>query len=187
MAALALGYAFDPHHLSLGGWRFRAELEANFFSNDTDVVDFGKLPGEFRLDGPVKARALGLNLLTQRRRHADLMPYAGIGIGYANLNYQVEVLDADNTGQSLPNSRTTLVDDSAGSITVQGLLGVAVALRNNRQLELGYRYWWAPKVDLRGPAGERLNTEHSAHAIHIGLRFDGLARLFRPKSASSNR
>ena len=179
MGALALGYAFDPQHASLGGWLLRSELEANFFTNDTDVVDFGKLPGEFRLDGPVKVRALGLNLLTQPRRRAGLTPYIGIGIGYANVDYQVEVLDADNTGQPQPNSRAALVDDSAGSVTVQGLLGVSVALRKNLQLELGYRYWWAPKVRLRGPAGERLNTEHSAHAIHLGLRFGGLDRFFK--------
>jgi len=187
MGALALGYAFDPQHASLRGWPLRTELEANFFTNDTDVVDFGKLPGEFRLDGPVKVRALALNLLTQPERRAGLAPYVGIGIGYANVDYQVEVLDADNSGQPQPNSRVTLVDDRAGGITIQGLLGVSVALRNNLQLELGYRYWWAPRVRLRGPAGERLNTEHSAHAIHIGLRFDGLTQLFRAKSAHSNR
>lgn len=174
LGALALGYAFDPQRVSLGGWPLRAELEAGIFRNDADVVDFGKLPGEFRLDGDVKVRTLAFNVLAERHRRPGLIPYAGIGIGYADVDYSLQVLGADTTGQITPNGRTTLINASDGSVTVQGLLGVSVALRNNLHLSLGYRYWWAPILRLRGPAGERQTTEHSAHAIHIGLRFSGL-------------
>jgi len=118
-------------------------------------------------------------VLAERRRRPGFTPYAGIGIGYANVDYDLQVLHADRTGRSVPNSRTTLVDSSDASATVQGLLGVSVDLRDSLQLSLGYRYWWAPVLRLRGPDGSRQKTEHSAHAIHIGLRFGGLAQLGR--------
>ena len=169
--AIAVGYAFDPRHLSLGGWPLRAELEASLFDNEADVVDFGKLPGEFRLDGKVKVKAIALNLLAERRHRVGLTPYAGIGIGYADVDYDLRVLDADSNGAAIPGAINTLAKDSDGSITVQGLLGVSVALRDGLQLSLGYRYWWAPILRLQGPDGGRLKTEHSAHAIHLGLRF----------------
>lgn len=175
--ALAIGYAFDPQRVALRGWPIRAELEASVFENAADVVDFGKLPGEFRLDGKAKVTAFALNLLAERHRRVGLTPYAGIGIGYADVDYNVQVLGADSAGNLLPDdARTTLTNDSDGSVTIQGLLGVSVTLRNDLQLSLGYRYWWAPILRLQGPAGERQKSEHSAHAIHLGLRFGGLGR-----------
>lgn len=169
--ALAIGYAFDPGRITFRGWPLRAELEASVFSNEADVVDFGKLPGEFRMEGKTKVKALSLNLFAERRRRVGFTPYAGIGFGYADVDYDVQVLGADRNGRVMPGATNTLVNDRDGSATVQGLLGVSVALREGLQLSLGYRYWWAPILRVRGPDGVRLKTEHSAHALHLGLRF----------------
>lgn len=145
---------------------WRAELEALRFQNDADVVDFGEVVGEFPLQGPVRTYALMANVVREfgAARYAGLRPYFGLGVGFADVDYQVDRRVAGTTS-------TGFLRDSDRAFAGQALLGVRVRLSPRFDATLDYRYWWAPSLRLQGSNGIDWDTEHSAHSIGIGLRW----------------
>jgi len=159
--ALSVGRRFTSRKRRLP---LRLELEALHFETEADLVDFGKLGGEFRLRGPAKASALAINLIAEPQRRPGLVPYAGLGLGYTKVDYDVH-LRAPQPGFADQRFLT----DSATSPVIQALLGASLRITPRWDLTLGYRYWWAPLLKLDNPAGEGIETEHSAHTIQLGL------------------
>ena len=157
--SFAVGYAWQRG--SGGSWR--GELELSRWQNHADVIDFGKLRGEFRLSGPVEILGVSGNLIYDFAPRATLRPYAGLGIGFAEVDYDVTLHEA--------GVATPYVDDSDFGFAVQALLGVGVRVTSRLQVSLNYRYWWAPAIELTNPQQESLKTEHSAHALMLGLRY----------------
>jgi opacity protein-like surface antigen len=157
--SVAAGYAwgFDS------GRRVRAELELAYWSNEADVIDFGKAPGEFRLGGSVDTLAVSGNLIYDFASMAALRPYAGIGVGYAKVDYDVTLHDEDGESQ--------YVNDADSGYAVQAMLGVNTRLSSRFEASLNYHYWWAPSIELENPDGVPLKTEHSAHGLMLGLRY----------------
>lgn len=160
--ALAIGYEWR----SKRGRALRAELEAQRFSNEADLVDFSFLAGEFRLRGDAVTTAIAVNLVAERTRRSGLSPYAGLGLGYAEVDYDVSLLEPR---AGFPNQ--DFLKDKARSPMAQALLGVRVAVTPKLSASLGYRYWWAPLLKLRNPREERIETEHSAHIVQVGLHW----------------
>jgi opacity protein-like surface antigen len=156
--AVAGGYAWQRP--SGGAWR--AELEAYRWKNEADVVDFGRLRGEFRLSGAVKTTSIGANLIYDFAGGAVLHPHAGLGVGFAEIDYDVTLHE---------NGAQTYVDDTDSGFAAQALLGVSARLTPRLWGSLNYRYWWAPSVKLQSPQAESWKTEHSAHLLLLGLRY----------------
>ena len=155
--SFAVGFARDRGR----GWR--AELELSRWENHADVIDFGKLRGERRLSGPVEILGASANLIYDFAPGAGLRPYAGLGVGFAEIDYDV-TLHTDGTA-------TQYVDDADSGFATQVLLGVSARLTQRLEASLNYRYWWAPWVKLQDPQGVTLKTEHSAHLLMLGLRY----------------
>ena len=161
-AALSLAVGFARH----GGERrrgWRGELELSRWRNHADVIDFGKFRGEFRLSGPVEILAASANLIYDFAPQAALRPHAGLGIGFADVDYDVTLLE--------DGSASAYVDDSDSGFAAQVLLGVGVGLSERLEASLSYRYWWAPWVKLQDSQDVTLKTEHSAHVLMLGLRY----------------
>ena len=159
---ISVGYQWRSRR----GRVLRAELEASAFSNEADLVDFSFILGEFRLQGDARTRAIAVNFIAERSRRFRLSPYAGIGFGYAEVDYDVEGTEP------LPGfADRDFLKDSAGSPTAQALLGLRVGITPRLSMNLGYKYWWAPLLKLRNPRGERIETEHSAHMIQLGAHW----------------
>ena len=178
---LSLDTNFDAFDLGPGGgvsvgyqWRskrgrnLRTEFEASAFSNEADLVDFSFIIGEFRLRGDARTRALAVNFIVERSRRPRIYPFVGIGLGYAEVDYDVELTEPQ---ASFPDLE--FLNGRASSPTAQALLGVRIAATEQLSLSLGYRYWWAPLLRLRNPRGERIETEHSAHMLQLGLQWRG--------------
>ena len=163
LGGVAVGYRWR----SKRGTPLRVELEAQTFSNDADLVDFGFLAGESRLRGDARTRAIALNVLVESDRLDGLRPYAGVGVGFARVDYSVQLREPN---ADFPDRQ--FLDDGDDSQTVQALLGLRVALGPRLSANLGYRYWWAPQLKLQNPQGERVETEHSAHMITLGLQWN---------------
>ena len=161
-AALSFAVGFARHR-GEGGRGWRGELEVSRWENHADVIDFGKFRGEFRLSGPVEILAASANLIYDFAPEAKLRPYAGVGVGFADIDYDVTLYE--------DGSSTQYVDDSDSGFAAQVLLGVGVGLTERLEASLNYRYWWAPWVTLEDPQQTRLKTEHSAHLLMLGLRY----------------
>jgi opacity protein-like surface antigen len=157
-ATVALGYS----HVRPSGRRLRAELEVQGWENEADIIDFGPTLGEFSLGGSVKVRGAAVNVTYDFAPGWKIRPYAGLGIGYSEIDYDVTLLGDGDAVQ--------YVDDAYSGIAFQALLGFGIRLTRQTELSLGYRYWLAPSVDLTDPAGDSLETEHGAHLLMLGLR-----------------
>ena len=160
-AALSFAVGYTRQRDLQRGWR--AELEVSRWRNHADVIDFGKFRGEFRLSGPVEILGVAGNLIYDFAPLASLRPYAGLGVGFAEVDYDVKLHEAGVT--------TQYVDDADSGFAGQALLGVSARLTRRLQASLNYRYWWAPFVKLKDPQQASLDTEHSAHILMLGLRY----------------
>jgi len=161
-SALSFAVGYEWQRDSGGGWR--GELELSRWQNNADVIDFGKLRGEFRLSGSVKILGVAGNLIYDFAPRAALQPYAGLGIGFAEVDYDVTLHEAGGV-------TTPYVDDSDSGFAAQALLGMSVRLTSRLQASLNYRYWWAPAIEITDPHQVKLKTEHSAHVLMLGLRY----------------
>jgi opacity protein-like surface antigen len=159
--ALSVAVGFARPRASGGRWR--AEFELSRWRNHADVIDFGKVRGEHRLSGPVDTLALAGNVIYDFAPWATLRPYAGLGVGFAEVDYDVTLQEAGVASK--------YVDDADSGFAVQALLGVGVRLSSRLEASLNYRYWWAPSVKLSDPQQVDLKTEHSAHVLMLGLRY----------------
>ncbi|MEQ1810131.1 MAG: porin family protein, partial [Terricaulis sp.] len=153
---LGLGYAFQ------NGFRLEGELGHRFNQIEpTDTIDAG---------GDVHAWSAMANLFYDFNRGGSIEPYIGVGVGGARLNYNV-------------NDHSTL-NYSEGEDTVlayQGMVGFAVGLGEQWDLDIGYRYFVAD-----GAEGEATDTfigsttvvtpyttdaDYEHQALTVGLRY----------------
>jgi opacity protein-like surface antigen len=79
-------------------------------------------------------------------------------------------LRAINSAPLLPVS----IDDKSTSIAYQAMAGVAVKMSDKLSVDVGYRYFAAPKVKgsaLSPPAGAvPFNADYNQHAATVGVR-----------------
>ncbi len=158
--ALALGYT----HVRPTGRRLRAELEFHGWSNEADVIDFGYFEGEVPLTGEVQVRGASLNVIYDLIPGWTLNPYAGLGIGYADVDYDIRVWNG--------SGYEPWVRDSHEGMSAQALLGFGIRLTTRAELSMNYRYWLAPSIELTDPMGATIGTEHGTHLLMLGLRYN---------------
>jgi OmpA-OmpF porin, OOP family len=142
------GYAFE------GG--FRPELSLAISRNDWDTVQLA-LPGG--VSPPSRSRnalsSIGLlaNLWYDLPLGDTVTPYIGGGLGFQRLAISGE-LDADDTG-----------------LAYQLGAGLAVPLNPRLQVSLDYRYQVQEDPRFHTNDGGRLDTEHVAQQLGLGLRY----------------
>jgi OmpA-OmpF porin, OOP family len=96
---------------------------------------------------------------------AKIRPYLGVGAGVAFAK-----LRAENNAPLLPVS----INDKSTSLAYQGMAGVAVKMSDKLAVDVGYRYFVAPKIKgaaLSPPAGPTpFDADYKQHAATVGLR-----------------
>lgn len=157
MGAGAIGYGFANG--------FRAEGEIAYRANDLEATaEADPLLGA-DLGGEADVWSAMLNLYYDFNRSGRWQPYVGVGVGAAQVN--VELADAD------PPPTYTLDDDDTVA-AYQVLIGVGVAINERLTLDLGYRYFAAPELevtaDLDGEP-QANDADYQAHTATLGLRW----------------
>jgi OmpA-OmpF porin, OOP family len=161
MASAGIGYAYQNG--------FRLEGEFAYRQNDwgpTAVDD----PVDDTIEGDATAMSLMANLIYDFNRGGTFQPYLGLGVGAAKVELDIETGDsADDTG-----------------LAYQGLAGVGISLSPRLVLDIGYRYFVAPGMDVSeafapltgGPPESEADYEHQA--VTIGLRWQFAAPYVAP-------
>jgi outer membrane protein OmpA-like peptidoglycan-associated protein/outer membrane protein W len=155
------GGSFDfdhdlSEHLGLGyafsnGLRLEGEVAHRF----NDFQD---------LDGHARAWSAMVNLYYDFNRGGRVEPYIGVGVGAARVEAK---------GAVGPIS----FDDEDTVFAYQGAVGFAVALTEQLDLDIGYRYFEAPDagfngaVDFEGPEPFNFDGDYSHQAVSVGLRY----------------
>ncbi|MEQ1490172.1 MAG: outer membrane beta-barrel protein [Terricaulis sp.] len=157
---LGLGYALDNN--------FRLEGELGHRRNPME--DAGT-SGVFNT-GDINAWSAMANLFYDFNRGGKLEPYVGIGVGAARIN--VRGTDSINP--------FFFVDGEDTVFAYQGMVGFAVGLGEQWDLDVGYRYFKADgaeydSIQFTNQSGE-LDYEHQA--LTIGLRYQFAAPAAPP-------
>lgn len=142
-----------------GPWR--AEIELSNRRNEAELVDFNPEFGEDRADGRVEARSLMANVVYEPRWHVAFQPYALLGVGMAHADWRVR-LDGDGS---------IYVDDDDRAEAFQVAFGAAAPITSRLTVTAEYRYWMTALFDFAEPDGRPLRTEHTVHAVMLGVRF----------------
>jgi outer membrane protein OmpA-like peptidoglycan-associated protein len=143
-------------HLGLGyAFANNFRLEGEFAHRANDFSDF---------DGDVTAWALMANLYYDFNRGGRFEPYVGLGVGGAQI---------ETGGVIGPIS----FDDDDTVFAYQAMIGVAIGLSQQWDLDLGYKYFVAPDVgvdgifDIETPEPISFDGDYEHQAVTLGLRY----------------
>jgi outer membrane protein OmpA-like peptidoglycan-associated protein len=153
---LGLGYAFQ------NGFRLEGEIGHRFNQVEvTPTIDAG---------GDVHAWSAMANLFYDFNRGGSLEPYIGVGVGAARLNYNLN----DHSALAYADGEDTV-------LAYQGMVGFAVGLGEQWDLDVGYRYFVAngASLDARRTTGNSVlvttpfspDMDYEHQALTVGLRY----------------
>jgi outer membrane protein OmpA-like peptidoglycan-associated protein len=155
MQSAGIGYSFG--HLRLEG-----EVSHRFNSFDMPVNS----------GGDAHAWALMVNALYDFNPDGWFQPYLGLGVGAARVN-----INAVQPGVGS-------FDDSDGNLAYQALAGVAFALTERLDLDIGYRYFAAPDLNFEGigsvATAATMEADYEHQAVTVGLRWQFAAPAAPP-------
>lgn len=148
MAGIGAGYGFSNG--------FRAEAELSYRQNEWGP-EFIADPPDDEFTGDTTAWAAMVNLYYDFNRGGGIQPYLGLGVGAANVD-----VGFDGAGGG---------DDTVAAY--QGLAGVGFGITDRLMLDIGYRYFMAPDVDISDSFGGAYTseTDYEHQAVTVGLRW----------------
>ena len=140
--------------------RFRVEGELFWQENDIDsgrvgpvqLSDFGGLNGDIGVWG-------GMVNGYYDFLEGPLVPFVGLGVGYAQVDANVNVADI------------SLVDDDDTVLAYQGILGVSYEFMPNLQGVLAYRYLSLDDPQFKDQIGEKVDSEYNSQSVDLGVRY----------------
>lgn len=126
----------------------RVEIELGYRANDIDKLAADG-PGTTAIDGDVTTLSLMGNLFCGVANDTRFTPFIGAGIGFANIEANTDV-----TGKH---------DDTV--FAYQLAAGGSLAVSENLNFDLQYRYFGTDDSDLQG-----LDGEIDSHSLLFGMR-----------------
>jgi opacity protein-like surface antigen len=157
---LSASYGYNTGKVwSLGG--FRPEIEVGY--NQADV-DGHTLNGGSTLDGStgdVDTFYAMANLIHDFDTGSAFVPYLGAGLGYANVSYNGFGVAA------IPD----VLDDSAGALAYQGIVGLGYEVSQQLTLTLDYRYFATDDIDVKTGAGRDTSLKGDQNKFNVGMRY----------------
>ena len=152
---LGLGYAFQNN--------FRLEGEIAHRFNQLEPFDVSPSEG-MDAGGDVHAWSAMANLFYDFNRGGAIEPYIGVGVGAARLN-----MNGDDLFPVIPFS----FDGEDTVLAYQGMVGFAVGLGEQWDVDVGYRYFIAEGAEFTSnqlaPVTREVDYEHQA--LTVGLRY----------------
>ncbi len=135
---VGLGYSYD------NGFRFEGELSHRFnqLRPEAGVI----------VDGDVHAWAGMLNGYLDFNRGGAVVPYLGVGVGVARLNGTANGPVSFNDTDTVP--------------AYQGMIGLALGVSDQLELDVGYRYFVASGAELG-----TTDVDYEHQAVTVGLRY----------------
>ena len=153
LLSLQVGYDLPVGGLFGNG---RVELEYNQWNNDFTKVEFRD--GTFDTRGSLKGRSLMLNSFATFPNGTRLTPYAGVGLGVAQLKIDQLTIDPK-----------PLINDKDMIFAGQGGCGIGVEINSHLRLDLGYRYFASVRPELKDADGRKVKLNLNAHRLMLGL------------------
>jgi opacity protein-like surface antigen len=152
---------------------FAVEVEYNHIRNNFDTSKTYSF-GQYCIDSKIRIDALMFNFLG-RYPNGGLHPYAGLGIGYANIQISDIVVKSSGSGARL----TTYSGATKGAMAGQLLAGIDFDVTKNMIVGLGYKYIVADKIsytstatDYKNAAATRtVDAEYKSHNFVLSVSY----------------
>ncbi|MAT84652.1 MAG: hypothetical protein CMQ43_09005 [Gammaproteobacteria bacterium] len=166
VATVAAGYHLRP--------RWRAELEASYWENSVDVMEFSKDIGEDAASGSAESLSLMLNVIYQFAPGSTVRPFVGLGGGWIRSSYDITTFGFCRNFTCDPvEQRALLVDDHGTATAAQAMFGVDVAINERLSFSASYRQLVTGTTDMRRPDGTPFNTERRyITSVVAGFRYN---------------
>ncbi len=165
VATVAAGYHLRP--------RWRAELEASYWENSVDVMEFSKDIGEDAASGSAESLSLMLNVIYQFAPGSTVRPFVGLGGGWVRSSYDIDTRGFCRNFTCDPvEQRALLVDDHGIATAAQAMVGVDVAVNERLSFSASYRQLITGTTDMDRPDGTPFNTERRyITSVVAGFRY----------------
>ncbi len=140
----------------------RGELEIGYLQNDIDahVVNGARVGGADAF-GETSVLFGLINVFYDFNQFGSIKPFVGGGIGLARAEF-------DGHGVTGPG---VVLDDEDTAFAYQLSAGANIAVAENVDFELGYRYMGVADVELKALDGTGSDVDIDNHIIYGGLRF----------------
>lgn len=155
-AAAVVGYDLGEGGVSSGEGRI--EIEGSWRRNELDTVEFQE--GNFSGGGDVQVFSILLNSYADYHGIAPLVPYAGIGGGWA----RVILIDATVLGEPL-------ADDADDVLVWQAGAGLGLKVTPSVFLDLGYRFFASQDLEFEDSRGRKFSAKYHSSTILLGARY----------------
>lgn len=162
-ADIVVGYDFGAFRLEAEGGYKRAGYDG------LTVIDSGILPGGTTVpSGTVVQNEEDLTIwsgmvngLVEFGSDDGFQIFGGGGVGFANLDLPVEV---DGVG--------TVIDDSSTDFAWQLLAGARLAITDNLDLGVKYRYFVIDEFELQAANGSAIEADFQSHSVLASLTYN---------------
>ncbi|WP_305043526.1 outer membrane protein [Geoalkalibacter sp.] len=151
-AGFSLGYNTGRQFSTRDNVTGRLEVEFAVRNNDVDAIEVNQ-----RFEprgGEMKVTSLMANSWIDIRTNTPFVPFFGIGLGAARLNF-------DNAG---------FADDSDTRFAYQIGAGVGLPVGRHLNFDLGYRYFATLDPTFTDPDGVRNEVDYATHNLTFGVR-----------------
>jgi opacity protein-like surface antigen len=164
-ATVGAGYHLRP--------RWRVELEASYWKNKVEVMEFSKDIGEDSASGNVESYSLMFNVIHQFAPGSAIRPFFGLGGGWIRSSYDISTAGFCRNFVCYPvERRALLVDDHGTAWAAQAMIGVDVAISDRLRFSAAYRQLTTGTTDMQQPDGTPFNTdERYITSVTAGFRY----------------
>lgn len=162
---MAAGYHLRP--------RWRVELEASYWDNGVEVMEFSKDFGEDQASGSVESLSLMLNVIHQFNPGSTVRPFLGLGGGWIRSSYDISTAGFCRNFVCDPvEQRADLIDDHGTAVAAQAMVGVDVAITDRLRFSAAYRQLITGTTDMEQVDGSPFNTEKRyVTSVTAGVRY----------------
>ncbi len=153
----ALGYDFGHFTQNLG---VRAEAEITYRDNEVDGHDLNGA-AQTGAAGDLTSLAFMANGIIDIHNKSRFTPYAGAGIGFANVEYDGYDIDAVNG----------VLSDDDTVFAYQLIAGLSFDINEKFALTADYRYFATEDPDVTTVVNNDTSTEYDTHNFLAGIRY----------------
>ncbi|MEQ8860554.1 MAG: outer membrane beta-barrel protein [Pseudomonadales bacterium] len=164
-ATVGVGYHLRP--------RWRVELEASYWENGVEVMEFSKDIGEDSASGNVESYSLMLNIVHQFNPGSAVRPFVGLGGGLIRSSYDIRTAGfCRNFACDPVEQRALLVDDHGTASAAQAMVGVDVAITDRLHFSAAYRQLITGVTDMNQADGTPFDSDRRyITSVTAGLRY----------------
>lgn len=156
LAGVAVGY---DSHAAKGYADTRLEAEFTYRKNNLQDVEF--LGERTAGDGSIRSQSLLVNAYCDFKTPTFVEPFVYFGLGAARIN----VKKASVAGVSF-------IDDDGYSFAYQFGAGLAFALTESLDLDLGYRLFRIVDAKIEDATDDKFSLYYETQNVYLGLSYD---------------